>query len=302
MKKTGDRQSRTGETGKQAGEGSNERARKRQLLAPERHALILQYLRDNDVASLTVLTRLTGSSESTIRRDLLELSARNDAIRRTHGGAVSGRLESSTYEPPAKVAEQINVQAKRQIGQAAAELIGEGQCVMFDSGTTVMEAARAAVRRGIAMTAVTNDLAIAQMLNAAPQVRVIVTGGTARPHSNTLYGSPGETLLRTVHVDLLFLGVHAVSETGLTESSMEIAEMKRRMIDAAGMVVLLADESKFGRRAFARICDLKDIHAIMTDAAPPAPLADSLRELGIPVHLAPAAAASHPTTSSKAPK
>jgi DeoR family transcriptional regulator of aga operon len=260
---------------------------KRALLAPERHALILQHLQHNDGASLDVLARLTGTSQSTIRRDLLELSARNDQVRRTHGGVVSGRLESSTYEPPVQVAEQLHSEAKRCIGEAAAELVCDGQCVMFDSGSTVMEAARAVVKRGISMTAITNDLAIAQILNAAPQVRVIVTGGTARPRSNTLYGPPGEALLLTVHVDLLFLGVHAVSDAGLTESSMEIAEMKRRMIAASRQVVLLADESKFGRRAFARIGGLDEIDLIVTDRPPAAALAQVLTEHGVAIRLAP---------------
>lgn len=260
--------------------------RKRAILAPERHALILQHLQHNDSASMKVLARLTGFSESTIRRDLLELSARSDKVRRTHGGVVSGRLESSTYEPPVQVAEQLHAGAKRHIGRAAAELVSHGQCVMFDSGSTVMEAARAAVRRGISMTAITNDLAIAQVLNTAPQVRVIVTGGTARPNSNTLYGPPGEALLLTVHVDLLFLGVHALSEAGLTESSMEIAEMKRRMIAASRQVVLLADGSKFGRRAFARIVGIEEVDVLVTDAAPAGALADALDANSVAVHLA----------------
>jgi DeoR family transcriptional regulator of aga operon len=260
--------------------------RKRPLLVPERHALILNHLQENGSASLATLTKLTGSSESTIRRDLLELSARSSSVRRTHGGAVSGRLESSTYEPPAQVAAHLHPEAKQRIGQAAAALVSDGQSVMFDSGSTVMEAARATVQRGLTMTAITNDLAIAQILNACPSVNVIVTGGTARPHSNTLYGPPGETLLQTVHVDLLFLGVHAVSEAGLTESSMEIAEMKKHMIAAAKRVVLLTDQSKFGRRSFVRIGGLDEIDVLITDAAPPQPLEDNLQKLEIEVRLA----------------
>jgi DeoR family transcriptional regulator of aga operon len=259
--------------------------RKPTLLVPERHALILNHLQNNGSASLATLTKLTGSSESTIRRDLLELSSRGSSVRRTHGGAVSGRLESSTYEPSSQVAAQLHPEAKQRIGQAAAELIEDGQSVMFDSGSTVMEVARATVKRGLTMTAITNDLAIAQVLNACPTVNVIVTGGTARPNSNTLYGPPGETLLLTVHVDLLFLGVHAVSEAGLTESSMEIAEMKKHMIAAAKRVVLLTDDSKFGRRSFVRICGLEEIDVLITNAAPPQPLKDRLQESGIDVRL-----------------
>ena len=103
--------------------GDKMEKRKRPLLVPERHALILKHLQDNDSASVETLTRLTRASESTIRRDLLELSARNSGLRRTHGGVVSGRLESSTYEPPAQGGGELNRGAK--------EGIGGGACVMF---------------------------------------------------------------------------------------------------------------------------------------------------------------------------
>lgn len=265
--------------------GDKMEKRKRPLLVPERHALILNHLQDNDSASVETLTRLTRASESTIRRDLLELSARNSGLRRTHGGVVSGRLESSTYEPPAQVAEQLNRASKQRIGAAAAAMIADGESVLFDSGTTVMEAARVAVRRGLGMTAITNDLLIAQVLNTSPSINAIVTGGTVRPHSNTLFGPPAEGLLQMVHVDLLFLGAHAVSQSGLTESSMEIAQIKQRMVASAKRVILLADQSKFERRSFARICGLVDVDVLVTDAAPGAALAEELRQAGVEVRL-----------------
>lgn len=249
---------------------------KRPLLAPERHALILNHLRGNDSASLATLTQLTGASESTIRRDLLELSSRSGNVRRIHGGVVSTRMESSIYEPPAQVAEQLNPEAKQRIGAAATSLVLDGQSVIFDSSSTVMEAARSIVSQGLAITAITNDLAIAQVLNGAPAGSVIVTGGTARPNSNTLYGPACESLLRDIHVDLLFLGAHTVSAAGLTESAMEIAEIKRHMISTAKRVVLLADRSKFGQRSFARICGLDRINMLVTDAT-----AEQCAELGL---------------------
>lgn len=255
------------------------------MLVPERHALILHHLQKNDSASVTTLTRLTGLSESTIRRDLLELSARGTGLRRTHGGVISRRIESSTYEPPAQVAAQLNYAAKQRIGHAAAELLADGDSVLFDSGTTVMEAARATVQRGLAITAITNDLTIAQVLNTARMLHMIVTGGTVRPHSNTLFGSPAEAFLQMVHVDLLFLGAHAISTAGLTESSMEIAQTKKHMVASAKRVILLADQSKFECRSFARICGLADVDVLLTDAAPGQLLADELRQAGVEVRL-----------------
>ena len=264
--------------------------KRRPLLVPERHALILEHLESNESASLATLVRLTGSSESTIRRDLMELAAAGRGWKRTHGGIVSDRISSSTYEPPTQVATHLRAGEKQRIGAAAAALAASGQSVLFDSGTTVMEAARATVRRGIALSALTNDLAIAQVLASAPTIDVIVTGGQVRPNSNTLHGPPGEALLQSVCVDLLLLGAHAIDSTGITESSMPIAEMKKRMMAAARRTVLLVDRSKFGQRSFARIAGLDGIDAVVTDAEPSRDLRDALRDAGVELIVAAAKA------------
>lgn len=255
--------------------------KRRPLLVPERHALILEHLESNESASLATLVRLTGSSESTIRRDLQELAAAGRGWKRTHGGIVSDRMSSSTYEPPTQVAAHLHAEGKQRIGVAAAALVSSGQSVLFDSGTTVMEAARATVRRGVALSAITNDLAIAQVLVSGRDIDVIVTGGQVRPNSNTLHGSPGDALLQTVCVDLLLLGAHALDAAGITESSIPIAEMKKRMMAAARRTVLLADASKFGQRSFARIAGLPGIQAVITDAEPEPDLREVLRNAGV---------------------
>ena len=250
------------------------------MLAPERHALILQHLQSHGSASLATLMELTGASGSTLRRDLRELSTRDGALRRTHGGVVSNLLDTATYEPPSQVAQHLHAEEKRAIGRAAAELIDEGQSVVFDSGSTVVEAARAVVGRGLGIIAITNDLTVAQILNGSARVRLIVTGGTVRHGSNTLHGFPGHVLLQEIQADVMLLGAHAISDEGLSESSIEIAEMKRRMMAAARRVILLADASKFGRRAFARICGLHEIHTLVSDKQPPEFILESMRESG----------------------
>lgn len=255
------------------------------MLAPQRHAIILEHLRGSGSASLATLVDLTGASESTIRRDLLALSSHSGNVRRIHGGAVSARPESSIYEPPSQVAEHLNTQAKQRIGDAAAKLMLDGQSVIFDSSSTVMAAARAAIKRGLSITAITNDLAIAQVLNTSAAGSVIVSGGTLRSNTNTMYGPVCESLLREIHVDLLFLGAHAVSETGLSESSMEIADIKRHMISTAKRVVLLADQSKFGRRSFAHICGLRDLDMMITDATAAQCAEYGLQETGVQLRL-----------------
>ncbi len=75
----------------------------------------------------------------------------------------------------------------------------------------------------------------------------------------------------------------------LTETSLEVAAMKRAMIAAARRVVVLADSSKFTTPSFCTICNLSQIHEIITDEGiDPSHLA-SLRTFDVAVRLAPSA-------------
>jgi DeoR family transcriptional regulator of aga operon len=120
-------------------------------------------------------------------------------------------------------------------------------------------------RRQIPLTAVTNDLNIASALAAQPQVKVVVPGGTLRPGSFSLVGEPGMVFLGGLHVDLALIGIQALSGLKLADSSIEIAAMKRRMIDAARQVVLLADSSKFQQTSFREVCDIARVATLVTD-------------------------------------
>jgi DeoR family transcriptional regulator of aga operon len=264
-------------------------SRRVDLIPAQRRALILERLRARGAASVQELASDVGTSASTIRRDLEQLTEQG-YLRRTHGGALLQRTPNATFEPEAAIAAQLARPQKRAIGEAAAALLEPGQSVVFDSSSTVLEAARSAVARDIPLTAVTNDLATATVLSASPRIRVVVPGGTVRPGSATLLGEPGEGLLRTLHADVAFLGTHAITGRLLTETDLDVAAMKRAVIPASRRIVVLADSSKFQAPAFCTICDVAEVHEVVTDdGVDPAELA-ALRALGVSVTVVPAGA------------
>ena len=57
------------------------------------------------------------------------------------------------------------------------------------------------------------------------------------------------------------------------------------MIKAAQEVIVLADSSKFGKRGFGKICDIGQIHHIITDKDAPLNTVQIIRERGIEVTL-----------------
>ena len=259
-----------------------------ELIPAQRRALMLDHLRRHSAASVQELGDVSGTSPSTVRRDLEQLEDEG-YIERTHGGAlIQKRALAATFEPEASLALHLAHAEKAAIGRLAAATLQAGQSVIFDSGSTVMMAARAAVKRAIALTAVTNDLGIGQVLAASSRIRLVVLGGTLRPGSLTLTGEPGQEFLRTLHTDVAFVGTHAITATTLSDTSLEVAAMKRAMLTAARRCVLLADGSKFQSAAFSRICDASAVHELVTDASAPAAALDRLREAGVEVRIAPA--------------
>ncbi len=256
-----------------------------ELIPAERHARLLEILRIRRAASIHELAALLGGSASTVRRDL-EYLAERGALTRSFGGAALNEAAASTFEPDAEIAEHLERGEKQLIGRYAAGLIAFDQSVIFDSSSTVLEAARAFVERRIPATAVTNDLGIARVLAAARDLRVVVLGGAVRPRSGTLLGEPAERLLGELHVDLALLGTHAITGDLLTETSLDLARVKRAMIRSARRTVVLADHTKFREPALAKICTAAEVSAVITTRKAGRAALAQLRDAGIEVHFA----------------
>ncbi|MFA7667207.1 MAG: DeoR/GlpR family DNA-binding transcription regulator [Burkholderiaceae bacterium] len=252
------------------------------MIPVRRRGLLLDLLRRQGTASVRELAQASEASVATVRRDLEQLELEG-YLRRTRGGAMLAPARPSAFEPEAAVAAQVARAEKRAIGEAAARLLENGDSVIFDSGSTVHMAAQAVVRRSLALTAVTNDLGIAQTLSQPPDIRVVVLGGTLRKGSLTLIGEPGVSMLRDMHVDVAYVGTQSIGEQALSDASIEIATIKRAIIAAARRVILLADGSKFESASFFRFSDVTAVHEVITDASAPAVALQALRKLGLGV-------------------
>ena len=256
------------------------------MIPAQRRAMILDLVRRHGGASIEQLADHLRTSSSTVRRDLIFLT-RQGYLERTHGGATVKTLPRTTFEPHHEIGANVAHAAKVAIGAVAASLVEDGQSVILDSSSTVLEAARWIVEREVSLTAVTNDLKIAAELATSNRIRLIVPGGTLRPRSFTLVGDPGLDFLDGLHVDLALIGIHALARQRLSETSVEVAAMKRRMMAAARQSVVLADSSKFGEPAFAQVADILQVEGLITDDEIPAEELHRLERLGVRVTLAP---------------
>ncbi len=257
-----------------------------EMIPAKRRALILEHLRREGAAGIQELADAISASPSTIRRDLEHL-VKQGALERTHGGALLQSTARSTFEPDVALAAQLLRDEKNAIAAAVADELRPGQSVIFDASTTVLAVARAVAARRLPLTAVTNSLAIAQVLADAPEVHLIVPGGTVRPGSTTLVGRPGEDFLRSLHADIALLGTHAITGRTLTETALDVAAMKQAMIAAARYVMVLADSSKFTTPSFCTICDVSNVQEIVTDDGIDPLVLENLRRLNVALRVVP---------------
>jgi len=258
------------------------------MIAAQRRALVLEQLRREGGGSIVALAASIGVSPSTIRRDL-EFLTEGGYIVRSHGGAILNEPRRSTFEPEREIGAHVAHAAKAAIGARAAALLEPGQSVIFDSSSTVLEAAKVVVAKNLRLTACTNDLATATVLAGSDDLQLVVLGGTARRGSLTLIGDPGLSFLERLHADIAFIGIHSLVGGRLSETSIDLAAMKRRMIVNAARAVVLADSSKFRHPAFCDVCAASEIQTLITDGDIGPRDREMLAEAGVEVIVARAA-------------
>jgi len=258
------------------------------VFAPERHKLIVEYLRLHHSATLRELAAVTGSSEVTTRRDLRSLQA-DGRLRRRHGGAV---LQASpAHEPPYAAKARVAAAEKAAIAEAAAALVEAGDAIVIGPGTTTRALARRLVDH-MDLIVVTNSLLVTEALMDAPAVEVHVTGGSLRASIHALIGPAAERSLSGLRTVRAFISGNGVTaERGLTTPNPLVASIDRALAAAAREVVVLADSTKIGQDTMCQtIAPETMTHLIVDEDADPLEL-EWLRDAGVQVQVAGPAAA-----------
>ena len=245
----------------------------------DRLANVLDELSADGSVSVAELSQRFEVSVATIRRDLKLLEDQR-LVSRVHGGAVARGI---LYELPLRYKAARHQEEKRRIALAAAELVEQGSTIGLTGGTTTTEVARA-VSEVPDLTVVTNALNIASEMAVRSNLKLVVPGGVARAASYELVGPIAEAALAGLNLDLVFIGVDAISaDAGCTTHHEVEAYTNRALIKRARRAIVVADRSKLGRVTFARICDLGEVDELITDAGADPVEVRSLREAGLAV-------------------
>lgn len=247
----------------------------------DRRARIAALVRQRGSVRVHELAELFQVSPVTIRTDLVQLE-KEGALVRDRGGAIAAAGPPSAlvaFEQRATIRQQV----KERIGRAAAALVEPGDTILLDAGTTVVEMVKY-LPQAAQLNVVTNALNVALELRALSEVRVLLLGGTINYATFGTLGPLAEQGLEGLNVQKLFLAAETVDlAAGVTDSTVEIAQVKRAMVRAARQVILLADSSKWGRTGFIRVAPVSALHTVVVDAGLPEPERAALERMGVRV-------------------
>jgi DeoR family transcriptional regulator, carbon catabolite repression regulator len=239
----------------------------------ERLVAILEFLEKNNRISVEQICSLFDISRDTARRDLVKLEE-DKKILRTRGGAILPSIHNDIQNYSNRL--KIVSEEKNAIGKKAASLIIPGDRVILDASTTVQSCAEQI--DNVDCTIVTNSINQAEILSVNSNINIQLLGGTLKKEHRYLYGSSVVEKLSDYIVDKVFIGVVGISENGLTIAHEEDGVVKRKMMQQAKQVIVLADNTKIGKTDFFRFADLHNIDLLITDKTPSQEFIDLLIE------------------------
>jgi len=242
----------------------------------EREKEILRLLSIDPGMTVARMSEQLGVSAVTIRSDLNDLSQKG-MVQRTRGGA------APAYHPHVLERQDLNVEAKNRIAQAAAALVGDGDTIMIEAGTTTALVAKYLLGKRF-VNIVTNSTLILPFARMNPGIHLTVVGGEFRPASESMVGPVALAALARFHVRLAFVGTDGFSaHGGLTTHLVEGAEIVRKMAERSESAVLVADSSKYGRIGFVHVLPLRGVRRLVTDTGLSEQAAEELAAAGVEV-------------------
>ena len=232
---------------------------------------IIDIARRDGMVTVEGLVAYFGVTPQTIRRDLAELST-DGSLERVHGGAV---LPSTTANIGYTERRGLNMPAKIEIARKCAAAIPNDCSVFLNIGTTT-EAVAAHLAKHEGLLVVTNNLNVAFTLSNNMSIDVVVTGGNLRRSDGGLVGDLAKETINQFRFDFAIVGCSALREDGdIMDFDIREVGISKAIIRQSETVFLVADGSKFERKAPARIGSLSEVDVFFTDL----PLPKACRDL-----------------------
>lgn len=240
------------------------------MLVKERQSRIQSLIQAEGAVTTSGLMELFQVSVETVRRDLLVME-QNGLLTRVHGGAIANS-EMIPFHDLAHRNLEFSAQ-KQELSRFAMDFVREGDYLAVDAGSTAICFAEALKERFNHLTVVTCSLDVFELLRNHRDFEVILCGGAYMREENAFVGSLTLRMLDSLHVQKAFIFPSAVSlEFGICGYQPEFQLIQEKLIQISDSVLILADSSKFEKKALLKLDSMRPEYNYLTDSLLPAEL------------------------------
>lgn len=246
------------------------------MFADNRQEMIRQQLETSGAVLTAKLVEQFGVSVETIRRDLMAMEQQG-LLKRVHGGAVKDPGMQRYYYLEKRTKDFS--EEKRQVARNAMAFVKEGDVLFLDEGSTALAFAEMLKEKFSGLTVVTHDLGVFQILCQKPGFQMILCAGHYVQEENSFYGSLVLEAMDNLHVQKTFIFPSSVSmDFGVGDFHPKLHPVQKKMLEIADEIYVLADSSKFEKKALLKIADMKREYTYVTDDKLPEGLRTLYRE------------------------
>lgn len=224
-----------------------------------------------------------GISLMTAHRDLDELEHRG--LLRKDRGVATVTPTSLTESSDAYRVKQHS-EEKKQIAKIASDLLEPGETVFLDDSTTVLQMVPF-LHHKLPLTVISNSITLMNALREMDDINLIGLGGRYHNWCNAFLGHMTINEIKGLHADTLVVSTSAIVDGVAYHQYPEMVETKQAMFRAASRRILLADHSKFKKRALHHLAPLSDFDTVITDRQTDEAAIKDLRARGVKVMIAP---------------
>ena len=233
----------------------NHKRRKRLLkLLAEHHSVTVQQLVDS-----------LNASPATVRRDISWLAARN-LLTRTRGGAENLQQKKKSFALSSETFQnniQCYAERKRAIARYACSMCSDGETIIINGGTTTFMMAEFLVDKQLKI--LTNSFLMAERLLVSSENEIILPGGKVYREQNVILSPFDNDITQHHYAAKMFMSVYGLSLLGLMEADPLLIQAEKRLISQAEELIVLADSSKFAKKAGLILCGLNRVSTVVTD-------------------------------------
>ncbi|MBU4466376.1 MAG: DeoR/GlpR family DNA-binding transcription regulator [Actinobacteria bacterium] len=223
-----------------------------------------------------------GISVMTVHRDLDELESRG-LLRKSRG--IATVLSTALVESSDVYRSGRQLEEKEAIALAALEFIEPGQAITLDDSTTVMHLVPHLQPKG-PLTVITNTLPIMEQLRMTKGIDLLGLGGQYVNWCSAFMGRMTTDAIAALRSDLFFMSTSAITDDIAFHQTLDTVDVKRAMFESASKRILLADHTKFDKRALHAMLPLSAFDAVIVDSRTDVSHVRRLRDGGVNVVVA----------------